>query len=81
MPHIMGPDGKKKLSKRDGAKDVLDYIREGYLVGAMINCSCEPGLERRGPSRKYSHATNLLKFSLERVQIQVPDSMNNACYG
>lgn len=29
MPHILGPDGNKKLSKRDGAKDVLDYIRYG----------------------------------------------------
>jgi glutamyl-tRNA synthetase len=28
VPHILGPDGKKKLSKRDGAKDVLDYINK-----------------------------------------------------
>ena len=31
------PDGKKKLSKRDGAKDVLDYLSEGYLVETIIN--------------------------------------------
>ncbi|MCA9335045.1 glutamate--tRNA ligase, partial [Candidatus Saccharibacteria bacterium] len=30
MPHIMNEQGNKKLSKRDGAKDVLDYIRDGY---------------------------------------------------
>ena len=37
LPPIMGPDGKKKLGKRDGAKDVLDYRKEGYLPEAMIN--------------------------------------------
>lgn len=37
LPPIMGPDGKKKLGKRDGAKDVLDYSKDGYLPSAMIN--------------------------------------------
>jgi len=37
LPPIMGPDGKKKLGKRDGAKDVLDYRKEGYLPEAMVN--------------------------------------------
>jgi glutamyl/glutaminyl-tRNA synthetase len=33
----MGEDGKKKLGKRDGAKDVLEYKKEGYLPEAMLN--------------------------------------------
>ncbi len=37
LPPIMGKDGNKKLGKRDGAKDVLEYEREGYLPGAMMN--------------------------------------------
>lgn len=37
LPPIMGSDGNKKLSKRDGAKDILEYKNEGYLPGAMIN--------------------------------------------
>ena len=37
LPPIMGPDGKKKLGKRDGAKDILEYEKEGYLPSAMIN--------------------------------------------
>ena len=37
MPHIMGPDGNKKLSKRDGAKDVLDYVRDGFLPEALVS--------------------------------------------
>lgn len=37
LPPIMGPDGKKKLGKRDGAKDVMEYKNEGYLPEAMLN--------------------------------------------
>ncbi len=37
LPPIMSPDGKKKLGKRDGAKDILEYKKEGFLVDAMIN--------------------------------------------
>ena len=37
LPPIMGKDGHKKLGKRDGAKDVLDYQTEGYLPEALIN--------------------------------------------
>lgn len=37
MPHIMNEQGNKKLSKRDGAKDVLDYTREGYLPEALVS--------------------------------------------
>lgn len=37
LPPIMAPDGKKKLGKRDGAKDILGYRDEGYLPEAMLN--------------------------------------------
>lgn len=37
LPPIMAADGKKKLGKRDGAKDTLDYRNEGYLPSAIIN--------------------------------------------
>ncbi len=37
LPPIMAADGKKKLGKRDGAKDVLEYRSEGYLPDAIIN--------------------------------------------
>jgi glutamyl-tRNA synthetase len=50
LPPIMGPDGKKKLGKRDGAKDILDYKSEGYLPEAVINflafIGWNPGDER-----------------------------------
>lgn len=37
MPPIMNEAGNKKLGKRDGAKDVLDYIRDGYVPDALVN--------------------------------------------
>ena len=36
-PVILRPDGKGKLSKRDGAVGVLEYKRNGYLPEAMNN--------------------------------------------
>jgi len=37
LPPIMGESGKKKMGKRDGAKDFLEYKKEGYLPSAMLN--------------------------------------------
>lgn len=34
---ILGPDGKKKLSKRDGGASVDEFLQEGYLEEALIN--------------------------------------------
>ncbi len=36
VPNVMGTDGKK-LSKRKGAKSVLDFKTEGYLPEALFN--------------------------------------------
>lgn len=36
VPMILNPSGKK-LSKRDGAMDVMDYKRDGYLPEALLN--------------------------------------------
>jgi glutamyl-tRNA synthetase len=68
VPFVMGPDGKKKLSKRDGAKDVLDYAREGYLQEAMVNFIATLGWND-GTEQEIFTAQELIdKFSLDRVQ-------------
>jgi len=36
VPNVLGPDGKK-LSKRHGATNVDEFIREGYLPEALVN--------------------------------------------
>ncbi|HEY4160746.1 MAG TPA: glutamate--tRNA ligase [Candidatus Saccharimonadales bacterium] len=68
MPHILGPDGKKKLSKRDGAKDVLDYMRDGYLVEAMVNFIASLGWNDGTEQEIFTCQELIDKFSLERVQ-------------
>jgi glutamyl-tRNA synthetase len=68
MPHILGPDGKKKLSKRDGAKDVLDYIRDGFLVEAMVNFIASLGWNDGTEQEIFSRDELVAKFSLDRVQ-------------
>lgn len=67
MPHILGPDGKKKLSKRDGAKDVLDYLRDGFLVEAMINFIASLGWNDGTEQEIFTRQELIEKFSLERV--------------
>lgn len=37
LPPILSPEGNKKLGKRDGAKDILEYRKEGYLPDAIMN--------------------------------------------
>lgn len=68
MPHILGPDGNKKLSKRDGAKDVLDYIREGYLPEALVSFIATLGWNDGTEQEVYSQDELVKKFSLDRVQ-------------
>lgn len=68
MPHIMGPDGKKKLSKRDGAKDVLDYLREGYLPEAMVSFIATLGWNDGTTQEVFTTKELIKKFSLDRVQ-------------
>lgn len=68
MPHILGPDGKKKLSKRDGAKDVLDYVRDGFLISAMVNFIASLGWNDGTEQEIFTRQELVEKFSLERVQ-------------
>lgn len=68
LPFVFGPDGKKKLSKRDGAKDVLDYNREGYLPEAINSFMATLGWNDGTEQEVFSREDLLKKFSLERVQ-------------
>lgn len=68
MPHVLGPDGNKKLSKRDGAKDVLDYIREGYLPEALVNFIATLGWNDGTEQEIFSADELIEKFSLDHVQ-------------
>lgn len=68
VPFVMGPDGKKKLSKRDGAKDVLDYVRAGYLPEALISFLATLGWNDGSEQEVFTMDELLEKFSLDRIQ-------------
>lgn len=68
LPYVLGPDGGKKLSKRDGAKDILDYKNEGYLPEAMLNFLATLGWNDGTKQEIFSRKDLLQKFSLDRVQ-------------
>lgn len=68
MPHIMSVTGNKKLSKREGAKDVLEYIDEGYLPEALLNQIATLGWNDGTEQEIFSVAELIEKFSLKRVQ-------------
>jgi len=68
VPHILGPDGNKKLSKRDGAKDVLDYIKQGFLPEALISFIATLGWNDGSEQEIFSRQELIDKFSLSRVQ-------------
>ncbi len=68
MPHILGPDGNKKLSKRDGAKDVLDYIRDGFLPEALINFIASLGWNDATEQEIFTVDELISKFNLNNVQ-------------
>ena len=68
MPHIMAPDGKKKLGKRDGAKSVTDYRTDGILPEAMLNFLASLGWNDGTEQEIFTKKELIEKFSLERVQ-------------
>lgn len=68
LPHIMAPDGKKKLGKRDGAKSVQEYRTDGILPEAMLNFLASMGWNDGTEQEIFSRDEMVDKFSLERVQ-------------
>jgi glutamyl-tRNA synthetase len=68
MPHIMNEQGNKKLSKRDGAKSVLNYRNEGFLPEAILNFLASLGWNDGTEQEIFTRDELIAKFSLNRVQ-------------
>lgn len=66
-PPIMGEDGKRKLGKRDGAKDILDYEKEGYLPDTMINFLTFLGFNPGGEKEIFTVEELIKVFDFEKV--------------
>jgi glutamyl/glutaminyl-tRNA synthetase len=68
LPHVLGSDGKKKLSKRDGAKDILDYRADGYLPEALVNFLATLGWNDGTEQEIFTIPELIQKFDISRVQ-------------
>lgn len=68
LPHVLAKEGNKKLSKRDGAKDVLEYQKEGYLPEAVVNFLATLGWNDGTEQEVFSVKELIEKFDLSRVQ-------------
>ncbi len=65
IPLILSPQGGK-LSKRDGAVDVLAYKQEGYLADALVNYIARLGWAH-GDQELFTRDELIRYFSLEAV--------------
>ncbi len=68
MPPILNDEKTKKLGKRDGAKDILDYKSEGYLPETMMNFLALIGWNPGTEQELFSHKELIEVFSLEKIQ-------------
>lgn len=67
LPLVFGTD-HKKLSKRTGAKPVLQYRDEGFLPEAVINYLALLGWHPEGEREVFSVQELIQEFTLERIQ-------------
>jgi len=68
LPPILRDDRIKKLGKRDGAKDVLEYRDEGYLPEALFNYLTLLGWHPSNDREVLSMSELIKEFTLERIQ-------------
>src|SRR3989344_4660798 len=71
VPAILGPD-KKKLSKREGARSVLEYIEDGYLPEALVNFLAFLGWSPKGDKELFTLDELIAEFQVERLNKNSP---------
>ncbi|MEW4570336.1 glutamate--tRNA ligase [Tautonia sp. JC769] len=67
VPYVAAPGSKKKLSKRDGAVGLHEFINEGYLPEGMLNYLARLGWSYDETTEMFSRADLIEKFTLDRV--------------
>ncbi len=68
LPPILNENRTKKLSKRDGSKDLLNYKTEGYLADAMCNFLALIGWNPGNDEEILSKDQLINKFSIRKIQ-------------
>ena len=71
LPAILGQN-HKKLSKRDGAKSVMEYLDEGYLPQALVNFMVLLGWAPKSNQEIFSLYDLEKEFTLERINKNSP---------
>ncbi len=71
QPVILGPD-KGKLSKRHGAKSVLDYKKEGYLKEAVLNFIAILGWSPKDNNEILSLSEMIKAFDIKDINTSNP---------
>ncbi|MCX7613251.1 MAG: glutamate--tRNA ligase [Caldimicrobium sp.] len=67
IPMVLGPDGSR-LSKRHGAKSILEYKEEGYLPQTLINYLARLGWGY-GDQEYFTMEELIEKFDIKRVNL------------
>lgn len=71
VPIILGSN-HKKLSKREGAESVMDYLHQGYLPEAIINFLALLGWSPKSNEEIFSPDELTKEFSLDRLNKNSP---------
>lgn len=67
LPPILREDKTKKLGKRDGAKDILEYRAEGYVPEAMLNFLALIGWNPGGEKEVFTREELVAAFDLSHI--------------
>ncbi len=68
LPPILRDDRTKKLGKRDGAKDILEYRTEGYLPEAMMNFLALIGWNPGTDQELFTQEELVAAFDITKIQ-------------
>lgn len=68
LPPILREDRTKKLGKRDGAKDILDYKADGYLPETMMNFLALIGWNPGTEQELFSKEELFEAFDITKIQ-------------
>jgi glutamyl-tRNA synthetase len=69
VPPILKDDRTKKLGKRDGAKDILEYRKEGYLPEAMNNYLALLGWNPGTDQEVFTMDELVTQFDIGRIHV------------
>ena len=71
LPPILDSN-RQKLSKREGARSILEYVEDGYLPEALVNFLALLGWAPKGDQELFTLDKLIREFSLDRLNKNSP---------